>query len=57
MEEPLEYSVLCPVCAKRAFDISELPPTTIMVRLKCPHCRKIVQIPCASGHEQTYSTG
>jgi Zn finger protein HypA/HybF involved in hydrogenase expression len=45
MEEPLEYTVSCPVCERRAFDISELPETPIKVRLKCPHCHKIVQVP------------
>ncbi|MDR1439325.1 MAG: hypothetical protein LBJ10_04805 [Clostridiales bacterium] len=45
MEEPLEYMVSCPVCDKRAFDISELPRAPISVRLKCPHCHKIVQVP------------
>ena len=43
--EPLEYSVLCPDCEKRAFDISELPESLIMIGLRCPHCNKIVQTP------------
>ena len=47
-EEPLEYMVPCPVCEKRAFDISELPERLINVRLKCPHCNKIVQLPLAA---------
>jgi endogenous inhibitor of DNA gyrase (YacG/DUF329 family) len=45
MEEALAYSVACPVCEKRVFDISELPARPIRVRLKCPHCRKLVQVP------------
>jgi endogenous inhibitor of DNA gyrase (YacG/DUF329 family) len=47
-EEPLEYLVRCPRCDRRVFDISELPPNLIRVRLKCPHCHKIVEIPCAA---------
>jgi endogenous inhibitor of DNA gyrase (YacG/DUF329 family) len=49
MEEPLEYSVACPVCEKRVFDISDIPATPIRVRLKCPHCHKIVQVPVKNG--------
>ena len=49
-EAPLEYMVPCPVCEKRAFDISELPERLINVRLKCPHCNKIVQLSLAAKH-------
>jgi hypothetical protein len=46
MEDTLEYMASCPVCQKRVFDISALPDKQLTVRLKCPHCRKIVQVPC-----------
>jgi hypothetical protein len=45
MEEALEYSVSCPLCDRRAFDISRLPQGGLEVRLKCPHCRKLIRVP------------
>jgi hypothetical protein len=44
-EESFEYIAPCPVCEKRVFDIDELPGIPIRVRIKCPHCRKVVGIP------------
>ena len=38
-------SIPCTICDKRAFDISGFPPTVFEVRLKCPHCHKIIHIP------------
>ena len=32
----------CPVCGRRAFDISKIPTEQIEVELKCPHCKHIV---------------
>jgi len=43
-----KYSMLCPVCQKRVFDISELSCNNSLIRLKCPHCRKIVVIPISA---------
>ena len=45
MENEFEYSAVCPVCDKRALDITDLPDTPIRARLKCPHCHKIIEIP------------
>jgi len=45
--DEFEYKAACPVCGKRVFDLSDLPSTPVRVRLKCPHCRKIVKIPFA----------
>lgn len=36
----------CSNCGKRAFDISELPKQKFVVELKCPHCGKVVRVPC-----------
>jgi hypothetical protein len=47
MEDGFEYKASCPICGKRVFDLSGLPATPVRVRLKCPHCRKIVRIPFA----------
>ncbi len=41
-----KLAMRCPVCTKRAFDISDLPANLVLVELKCPHCRNIVQVPC-----------
>ena len=48
MTDELEYTVPCPSCTGRAFDFSGLPQGLLRVRLKCPHCRKIVEIPIDS---------
>ena len=50
MEETPDYTVPCPICEKRAIDVSELPERMIKLRYKCPHCRNIVVSPLtASG--------
>lgn len=44
--------MICPECKRRAFDIAGLPrnkKTQIEVELKCPHCSKLVKIPCSTG--------
>lgn len=43
--EELEYSVQCPICNGRIFDLSGLPQNLLRVRLKCPRCRRIVEAP------------
>ena len=44
-EKQLDFTVSCPVCDKRAFDISETRGNIVKIRLKCPHCRKVVEMP------------
>jgi transposase-like protein len=34
----------CPICRKRAFDICSSAKGDILVELKCPHCRNIIQV-------------
>lgn len=36
----------CPICNRRAFDISGFLDNSVEVTLKCPHCGKFVSIPC-----------
>ena len=48
MSGELEYTVPCPSCTGRAFDLSGLPQELIFVRLKCPHCERIVETPIVS---------
>ena len=48
MENQPDYVVPCPVCEKRALDVSELPERLIKLRFKCPHCRNIVVTPLMS---------
>ena len=36
----------CPNCGKRAFDITCLPKDRVSIELKCPHCKKVVSVPC-----------
>ena len=45
MEDFLEYKVSCPLCEKRAIDVSDLPERLIRLQYKCPHCHNIVQTP------------
>jgi endogenous inhibitor of DNA gyrase (YacG/DUF329 family) len=47
-EEMFEYMASCPVCDKRVFDVSDIPGSHVRVRIKCPHCRRIVKIPLTS---------
>lgn len=51
---PSMYKKLkCPVCGKRACDISDLPKEKIYIELKCPHCNKLVKIPCVKSAVKT----
>ena len=50
MEVQLEYLVPCPNCDKRTIDFSETSDNMVLVRLKCPHCRKIVSTPLTTAH-------
>jgi len=43
--DDFEYVASCPICEKRVLDISDVPKTPIRIRIKCPHCRKIIKIP------------
>lgn len=40
----MKEKINCPVCRKRAFDISSAVKGEIWIELKCPHCRNIVQV-------------
>ena len=42
MNKPLK----CPVCGKRACDVSDIPKEKLYIELKCPNCNKIVKILC-----------
>ena len=42
MEEKLKIMVKCPVCDWRIFD--KITPTSGHISIKCPKCRKIVDI-------------
>jgi hypothetical protein len=47
-ESAFEYTASCPLCDRRVFDSTDIPGNNVHVRLKCPHCRKIVNIPFTS---------
>jgi transcription elongation factor Elf1 len=49
----LRYKMRCPMCGKRAFDISEMPADTVIIELKCPNCRNIVEIQCGKNTAPT----
>ena len=36
--------IKCPACKKRVFDIHQSSKGSMMVQLKCPHCKNIVNI-------------
>jgi len=44
VSEKSVYSVSCPICNKRMFDISESVPHPLTIRIKCSHCRRIIQV-------------
>ena len=57
-DDPFKYTAPCPVCDKRALDVSGLPESLVMVRYKCPHCRNIVvTYLAADGIDGSASTG
>lgn len=35
---------VCPVCSRRVLDVSRDRAYEVIVRLRCPHCGKIVKI-------------
>lgn len=39
MNKPLK----CPVCGKRACDVSDIPKEKLYIELKCPNCNHIVK--------------
>ena len=47
-ESAFEYTASCPMCERRVFDSTDIPGNSVHVRLKCPHCKKIVNIPFTS---------
>lgn len=34
----------CPNCTKRAMDVLKAAKGSVIIEMKCPHCRKIVKI-------------
>lgn len=38
--------LMCPICGKRACDISTFPKEEMSVEVKCPNCHNLVIIPC-----------
>lgn len=48
VEEPPDYAVEleCPMCGGRVMDLSDFPPVSLYVGLKCPHCNRIVHMQC-----------
>lgn len=42
MNKPLK----CPVCGKRACDVSDIPKEKLYIEFKCPNCNHIVKILC-----------
>lgn len=40
----MKEKINCPICRKRAFDISSAVKGEVWIELKCPHCRNIVQV-------------
>ena len=48
MEDTEGYTAPCPVCEKRVFDVYDPPDKPTRIRIKCPHCRKIVKIPVST---------
>jgi len=47
-EDAFEYIAPCPACERRVLDVDDPPDKPTRVRLKCPHCRKIVRIPISA---------
>ena len=47
-EDAFGRRATCPMCERRIFDVSDIPDDPVRVRLKCPHCRKIVKIPIST---------
>jgi len=44
-DDEFEYKIACPVCDKRVFDLTDFPTDNVSLRMKCPHCRKIIHVP------------
>jgi len=42
IDDPFEYTILCPICGKRTLDASGLSMSLVMLRYRCLHCRNIV---------------
>jgi len=47
-EDPPDYAIemVCPMCGRRACDITEYSRENIVVGMKCPHCRSIIHLQC-----------
>ena len=53
MEDQADYSVPCPKCGKRAIDVSEQQEQILLLRHKCPHCRRLVVTPLVTEKHST----
>ena len=42
--DAFNYTASCSICGKRIFDISSIPTAPVLVRMKCPHCRRIINV-------------
>ena len=42
----MKQKMKCPLCNKRAFDISSFPKEELKIELKCPNCHNLVVVPC-----------
>jgi phage FluMu protein Com len=40
-----KHTIFCIVCEKRVFDVYDPPAIPTRIEIKCPHCRKVVDIP------------
>jgi len=47
-DESFKHMTQCPICDKRIFDLSDRPDKPTQIRLKCPHCRKVIKIQISS---------
>ena len=46
VDKPPNYSVemICPLCGRRACDLSDSLQEPLWVGMKCPHCHKVVHL-------------
>jgi len=44
-DDEFEHKIACPICDKRVFDLTDFPTDNVSLRMKCPHCRKIIHVP------------
>lgn len=47
--------LICPICGKRACDISSFPKENMSIEIKCPNCHNLVRIPCNISAERSHA--